>query len=259
MKFFSILFVIFCHSVIFLVFIHTENKLLIADFSSEGLTELNSESTTFQSKYPHQNDAYVITVELSDWIYPNATQEIPVEEPKVILEIETELAIQKTIQPEAKSEPIPEPQIQPKKTSSKPEKTTKQKTVKSAKPANSTHNQKGTGSGNRNAIGNGTGKNSIDGPAGFTNGNSDQTILRNIQRCYPLISRRRGEQGLAIVRIHVDANGNSTKTEIIQSTNFSRLDKCALESVKSLKVKSKVVNGKKSPSYFDQPIRFRLN
>lgn len=259
MKFISILFVIFCHSALFLVFIHTENELLMADFSSEGLTELNSESTTFRSKYPHQNDAYVITVELSDWIYPNVAQEIPVEDPKVIPEIKTELAIQEIIQPEAKSEPMPEPQIQPKKTAPKPEKTTTPKTVKPTKPANSSHNQKGTGSGNRNAIGSGTGKNSIDGPAGFINGNSEQTILRNIQRCYPLISRRRGEQGLAIIRIHVDTNGNATKTELVQSTNFSRLDKCALESVKTLKVKPKITNGQKSPSYFDQPIRFRLN
>lgn len=258
MKFISILFVIFCHSALFLVFIHTENELLMADFSSEGLTELNAEQDNFQSKYPHQNDAYVITVELSDWAYPN-TQEIPTEEPKVIPEIQTEPAIQELVQPEIKPESIPEPQIQPKKIAPKPEKTNTQKPTQPTKPANSTHNQKGTGSGNRNAIGSGTGKNSTDGPAGFTNGNSDQTILRNIQRCYPLISRRRSEQGLAIVRIHVDANGNSTKTEIIQSTNFSRLDKCALESVKSLKVKSKVVNGKKAPSHFDQPIRFRLN
>jgi len=251
MKLLSILFVIFCHSALFLVFIHTENELLMADFSSEGLTELNTEQDNIQSKYPHQDDAYVITVVLSDWTYPSATQEILAEEPTVIPEIQTEPAIQEPIQPEIKPQPAPEPQVQPKKTTPK--------STKSTKPANSTHNQKGTGSGNRNAIGNGTGKNSTDGPAGFVNGNSDQTILRNIQRCYPLISRRRGEQGLAIVRIHVDANGNSIKTEIIQSTNFSRLDKCALESVKSLKVKSKVVNGKKSPSHFDQPIRFRLN
>ena len=251
MKLLSILFVIFCHSALFLVFIHTENELLMADFSSEGLTELNTEQNNFQSKYPHQDDAYVITVELSDWTYPNSTQEIPAEAPKVTPEIAIEPTIQEPIQPEIKPQPAPEPQVQPKKTTPKP--------AKSTKPTNSTHNQKGTGSGNRNAIGNGTGKNLTDGPAGFVNGNSDQTILRSIQRCYPLISRRRGEQGLAIVRIHVDVNGNSTKTEIIQSTNFSRLDKCALESVKSLKVKSKVVNGKKSPSHFDQPIRFRLN
>ena len=251
MKLLSILFVIFCHSALFLVFIHTENELLMADFSSEGLTELNAEQDNFQSKYPHQDDAYVITVELSDWAYPNSTQKTPIEEHKVAPEIQSEPTIQEPIQPEIKPQPAPEPQIQPKKTSPKP--------AKSTKPTNSAHNQKGTGSGNRNAIGNGTGKNSTDGPAGFVNGNSDQTILRNIQRCYPLISRRRGEQGLAIVRIYVDANGNSTKAEIIQSTNFSRLDKCALESVKSLKVKSKVVNGKKSPSHFDQPIRFRLN
>lgn len=250
MRIISIIFVIFCHSIPFLVFIHTENELLMADFSSEGLTELNAEQEAFKAKYPHQDDAYVITVELSDWTYPNATQEIPIEEPEVIPEITIEPVIQ---------EPTPEPQTQSKKIAPKPEKVITQKPIQSTKPANSAHNQKGTGSGNRNAIGNSTGKNSTDGPAGFANGNSYQTILRNIQRCYPLISRRRGEQGLAIVRIYVGANGNSTKTEIIQSTNFSRLDKCALESVKSLKVKSKVVNGKKSPSHFDQPIRFRLN
>lgn len=231
----------------------------MADFSSEGLTELNAEQTVFQSQYRHQDDAYVITVELSEWTYPNTTQEIPTEEPKVALEIQTETVIQEPIQPEIKPQPAPEPQIQPKKNVSKPKAIVAQKPIASTKNANSTHNQKGTGSGHRNTIGNGTGKNSTDGPAGFVNGNSDQTILRNIQRCYPLISRRRGEQGLAIVRVYVDANGNATKTEIVQSTRFSRLDKCALESIKSLKVKSKISNGQKAPSYFDQPIRFHLN
>lgn len=238
MKIFSILFVILCHSLLILLFLNTENELLMADFSSEGLSEFNAEPSVFKSPYQHQNDAYVITIELSDWTYPNTTQEIPAKEPKVIPEIQTKI----------KPQPVPEPQAPPKKTTPKP-----------TKPTNSTHNQKSTGSGNRNAMGSGTGKNSTDGPAGFVNGNSDQTILRNIQRCYPLISRRRGEQGLAVVRIYVDAHGNSTKTEIVQSTNFSRLDKCALESVQSLKVKSKVNNGQKTSGYFDQPIRFRLN
>ncbi|GAA5097548.1 energy transducer TonB [Wohlfahrtiimonas larvae] len=220
----------------------------MADFSSEGLSQSNAEQSTFQPKYQHQNELYVITVELSDWIYPNATQEPPIEEPEAISEIHTELVIQESIQPETDPKPAAPPkEIAP------------QKIASPTKPANSARNQKGTGLGNRNVIGSGTGKNAIDGPAGFANGNSEQTILRNIQRCYPLISRRRGEQGLAIVRIYVDHNGNSIKTEIIQSTNFSRLDKCALESVKSLKVKSKISNGQKTSSYFDQPIRFRLN
>lgn len=259
MKFFSILFVIFCHSLLFLVFLNTENELLMADFSSEGLTELNAKQTVFKSQYQHQDDAYVITVELSEWTYPNTTTELPIEEPKTIPEIQTKPVIEETIQSETKLESIPEPQILPKKNVPKPKTITTQKPIASTKNGNNTHNQKGTGSGHRNAVGSGTGKNPTDGPAGFVNGNSDQTILRNIQRCYPLISRRRGEQGLAVVRIYVDANGNATKTEIVQSTSFSRLDKCALESIKSLKVKSKIINGQKAPSYFDQPIRFRLN
>lgn len=250
MKFLSIAFVTICHALLLIIFIDAETELLMMDFSSEGLTELNTKQENFQTQYQHQTESYVITVELSDWAYPEVAQNLPIEVPNIAPEI---------TQAEIKPEPIPEPQIQPKQNTPKPTKATVQKSTPPTKPANSAHNQKGTGSGNRNAIGSGTGKNSTDGPAGFANGNSDQTILRNIQRCYPLISRRRGEQGLAIVRIHVDANGNATKTEIVQSTNFSRLDKCALESIKSLKVKSKISNGQKSPSYFDQPIRFRLN
>lgn len=252
MKIFSIIFVTLCHALLLMTLIGAETELLMADLSSEGLTELNAEQTTFKPQYRHQDDAYVITVELSDWTYPTLTQESPIEAPKSTTEIIPAPISQEPIPPEIK----PEPPIKP---TPKVTKKTIQKPITSVKTVNSTHNQKSTGSGNRNAIGKGTGKNAIDGPAGFANGNSDQTILRNIQRCYPLISRRRGEQGLAIVRIHVDANGNSTKTEIIQSTNFSRLDKCAIESVKSLKVKPSTKNGSKIPSYFDQPIRFRLN
>ncbi len=253
MRLFSVLLVLFCHSLLIFVLVFTEDELLMADFSSEGLSASQAESEIFQPKYQHQDDAYVIAVELSDWTFPNA-QEIVIEQPKIMPKITSEPIIEET---ENQSETIPEPKAPAQKPA--PKKVVTQKPIQSPKSTNNTHTQKGTGSGNRNAAGIGSGKNSTDGPAGFINGNSEQTILRNIQRCYPLISRRRGEQGLAIVRIHVDANGNSTKVEIIQSTQFSRLDKCALDSVKSLKVKSKVTNGQKSTSYFDQPIRFRLN
>lgn len=252
MKFISIIFVTFCHALLFFTLIGIESELLMADLSSEGLSELNADPSSFAAQYPHQKERYVITVDISDWIFPNnqepsnqVNQEVLLPKPEpIIKEVSTEKAPPKSELPQ---------QI------AAPKKEIQQNITKNTNSKNHTQTQKGTGSGNRKAVGKGSGQNSYDGPAGFLNGDHEQTILRNIQRCYPLISRRRGEQGLAIVRIYVDTNGNSTKTEIIQSTNFSRLDKCALESVKSLKVKARTVNGQKTASYFDQPIRFRLN
>lgn len=248
MKIISIFLVIICHAILFLAFIDAEEDILLADFSSEGLTERHQQQEYFLPKYPHQSEEYVITVDIgieSDWSFPITHKQAP------------EIIIEKIVVMPEIIQPL-EPKIQPIQTSIEPIRT---QTVSSTtqKSANNQQSQKGTGLGNRDAVGKGSGKNNIDGPAGFVNGNSDQTILRNIQRCYPLISRQRGEQGLAIVRIHVDIHGNVARTEIIQSTNFSRLDKCALESVKSLNAKPKIINGKKIPSHFDQSIRFRLN
>lgn len=250
MKSISVIFVFIFHALLFFALLDVEGELLMRDLSTEGMSEQIKKHETLLPKYAHQQEEYIITTTDSLWIFPRIIEpEIkkdiqPVIEPPKI--ISKPIPIPEPIQP---IKPTPKVNIEPTKTPEKP----------IQKKSTATQSQKGTGSGNKNATGKGSGKNSTDGPAGFIDGNSNQTLLRNIQRCYPLISRRRGEQGLAVVRIHVNADGNSTRTELIQSTNFSRLDKCALESVKSLKVKSKIHNGKAINSYFDQPIRFRLN
>lgn len=242
MKVFSIVFVAACHAALFFALIGIEGELLIADLSSEGQSEMQLDDA-ITTKYPHQSTEYIITVIDSDWIFPNY-----VEPPKATeREIKDTPTPTQTLPDTQNSTPEPKPTKQATQTTPKKQITTASQT------------QTSTGAGQRNAIGKGSGNNSYDGPAGFSNGNSQQTILNNIQRCYPLISRKRGEQGVAIVRIHVDANGQTTRTELIQSTKFSRLDNCALESVRSLKVKPKIMNGKSTASYFDQTIRFRLN
>lgn len=252
MKLLAVIIVIICHAALFFSFLKAESDLLMADFSSEGLTELNHENNPFMPKYKHQDKAYVITVDVdiqSDWSFPTFIEPVKIDEPP------PETVVEKVIETVNPIEaPMPRPPAAPKKTTEAPK-----SPPKKTSSSNQQQAQKGTGAGNRNAIGKGSGHNSIDGPAGFANGNSEQTILQNIQRCYPRISRQRGEQGLAIVRIHVDQHGKITRKELIQSTNFSRLDKCALESVQSLNVKPQIKNGQKIPSHFDQSIRFRLN
>lgn len=251
MKVFSIVFVATCHAALFFALIGIEGELLIADLSSEGQSEIQHDDA-ITTNYPHQSTEYIITVIDSDWIFPNYVDPPKAAEPEIkdtpiITPAEITPTPPQTLPDTQNITPKPKPTKQATQTTPKKQTTTASQT------------QTSTGAGQRNAIGKGSGNNSYDGPAGFSNGNSQQTILSNIQRCYPLISRKRGEQGVAIVRIHVDANGHTTRTELIQSTKFSRLDNCALESVRSLKVKPKIMNGKSTASYFDQTIRFRLN
>lgn len=252
MKLLAVFIVAVCHIALFFTLLDVEKNVLMADFSAEGLTELNHESDTFTPKYAHKAQEYVITVDLnieSDWSFPIFIE--PVKMPEPIQEPIVEKIIEPIVPIETPKPIIPETS---KKIVEAPKEATTNKMVN-----NSQKSQKGTGAGNRNSVGKGSGNNSVDGPAGFANGNSDQTILQNIQRCYPRISRQRGEQGVAIIRIHVDQNGKVIRKELIQSTNFSRLDKCALESVQAMNVKPKIMNGRKTSGYFDQSIRFRLN
>ena len=56
--------------------------------------------------------------------------------------------------------------------------------------------------------------------------------LDKIRPRYPLGARMRGEQGVTTVRVVVNARGRAEKTEIVQSSGFSSLDRAAIEAVK---------------------------
>jgi protein TonB len=55
--------------------------------------------------------------------------------------------------------------------------------------------------------------------------------LDNPAPAYPLASRRLGEQGRVLLRVHVGADGLPTKVEVNQSSGFPRLDEVARETV----------------------------
>lgn len=246
MRIILILIVISAHAFLIKNLMTNNDMMGFSDLSSEGLTELSAQTETKAlPKFLHQNEERVITVEIgSDWLFPNAI--VPEPDPT----------------PEPKAEPIPEPEPIPVSKPIKVETPKAQPTQPKAAPKAAKNNQqinrKGTGQGERNAVGRGTGKNNTDGPSGFSVGNAEQLILKNVNKCYPLISRQRGEEGVATVRIHVDAKGNVTHVELIKPAAFSRLNKCAIAAVKGIKVKPKIVNGQPTSSHFDKAIRFRL-
>lgn len=56
-------------------------------------------------------------------------------------------------------------------------------------------------------------------------------ILRGIESCYPEISRRRGEEGIVRINLHINHQGQMERTEITQSSGYARLDRCAEQAV----------------------------
>ena len=58
-------------------------------------------------------------------------------------------------------------------------------------------------------------------------------ILRGIESCYPEISRRRGEEGIVRINLYINHQGQMERTEIMQSSGYARLDRCAEQAVNS--------------------------
>ncbi|MBS7817645.1 energy transducer TonB [Wohlfahrtiimonas chitiniclastica] len=218
--------VIGLHAAIAALFFQHENHQLQQDHSTMAQAIHSSEPQT--SSTQTNAERYIIMTIDSDWFFPKA---IEPEAPPII-------APPKIGKPAPQNSPsTPSP-----KSYSKPS---------THKKSNATSNPIKTPS-------HGSGQSSQDGPAGFINGNSHASIDRNINRCYPLTSRRRGEQGRVIVRIFVNEKGALVNKKVVQSSGFSRLDRCALDAITDLKVKPAIKGGKAISSHFDQPIEFRL-
>ena len=59
----------------------------------------------------------------------------------------------------------------------------------------------------------------------------DADYLDNPAPAYPALSRRLGEQGRVLLRVHVLADGSAGQVEVRESSGFERLDRAARETV----------------------------
>ncbi|MFH0934075.1 MAG: TonB family protein [Pseudomonadota bacterium] len=77
---------------------------------------------------------------------------------------------------------------------------------------------------------------------------------------YPLGSRKRGEEGLVILKVEVgNCAGLSKRVNLYKSSGFQRLDDSALETVRSWYFKPAMKNGVKVESRSLIPIHFKLH
>ena len=68
-------------------------------------------------------------------------------------------------------------------------------------------------------------------PAPVTQARFDADYLKNPKPAYPPASRRLGEEGKVVLRVHVSAEGRPTAVELKGSSGFARLDAAARAAV----------------------------
>lgn len=88
---------------------------------------------------------------------------------------------------------------------------------------------------------------------------SDASYLNNPPPPYPPLSKRLGEQGRVVVRVHISTDGIATRAEVQKSSGFPRLDETAIQTV----LRWRYVPGKRAgvpeAMWYSVPINFVLD
>lgn len=75
---------------------------------------------------------------------------------------------------------------------------------------------------------------------------------------YPPTSRKKKEQGVVWISVHIDAKGNLLELTLKQSSGFTRLDQAALRAVRQWRFEPATRQGQPVSAWYDLPVRFSL-
>jgi protein TonB len=87
---------------------------------------------------------------------------------------------------------------------------------------------------------------------------ADLAYLHNPAPAYPAASRRAGEQGRVMLRVHVDEHGRALAVQVVTSSGFARLDEAAARSVRRWRFVPASVAGRPVAGWAFVPIDFEL-
>lgn len=73
---------------------------------------------------------------------------------------------------------------------------------------------------------------------------------------YPALSRRLGEEGKLMLQVELDESGRISKTQIVESSGYARLDNAALSAVKTWRCRPAMQDGQPVRSVALQPFNF---
>lgn len=88
---------------------------------------------------------------------------------------------------------------------------------------------------------------------------ADAAHLNNPSPPYPSLSRKLGEQGRVLLRLHVLADGSVGEVQVKQSSGYERLDQAAINTVKRWRFIPAKRGGEPIPYWYQQPISFALD
>lgn len=95
-------------------------------------------------------------------------------------------------------------------------------------------------------------------PAPFSEPRFDADYLANPPPAYPAISRRMGEEGRVLLRVHVSADGKPEEVEVKTSSGSPRLDRAAREAVSRWRFVPARRGDEKIAAWVQVPIVFNL-
>jgi TonB family protein len=75
---------------------------------------------------------------------------------------------------------------------------------------------------------------------------------------YPSLSRRKGEEGLSVVRIEVDSDGVVRAMQLVVSSGFARLDEASLDSFAGARLIPATIDGAAVNTWANIPIAWNL-
>jgi len=87
----------------------------------------------------------------------------------------------------------------------------------------------------------------------------DADYLRNPAPVYPKLSRQRKEQGVVLLRVHVQANGEADQMEVLQSSGYERLDEAAMRAVERWQFVPAKRGDEIVAAWVRVPVRFNLS
>ena len=91
---------------------------------------------------------------------------------------------------------------------------------------------------------------------GFTSARAD--YLQNPPPRYPDLARRRGWQGVAVLRVQVRTDGSPDCVELLKTSGHRMLDRASIETVRGWKFSPARTGGKAVKAWVEIPIRFQL-
>jgi protein TonB len=87
---------------------------------------------------------------------------------------------------------------------------------------------------------------------------TEPILLEAPDPIYPRVSIRRGEQGRVVCRLHIDAQGDVVRVEVVESSGFRRLDDAAVAGLLRWRFQPRTEGGRAVSMSLTHPVSFRL-